>query len=131
MRRLDMVGRATEKQVHVYHIQNRPAVELAQLLQRIYGSQEQGRVASLHAHDDGNAVVGTAAGCGFWPTAFLPEPQAYRSATAAPAAAGLPVTTPAPAPDLGQPGAPPISGRPPLAAALVDDRTAGGVGGCR
>src|SRR5262249_18443092 len=47
VRRLDMVGRATEKQVHVYHIQNRPAVELAQLLTRIYGGQEQGRIASI------------------------------------------------------------------------------------
>lgn len=43
LRRIDMVGRATEKQVHVYHVQNRPAVELAQLLQRVYASHERGR----------------------------------------------------------------------------------------
>ena len=66
VRRLDMVGRATEKQVHVYHIQNRPAVELAQLLQRIYGGQEQGRVGSLTRTTIGDRVDGgTVAGCDF------------------------------------------------------------------
>lgn len=39
MRRIDMVSKATEKQVHVYHIQNRTAVELASLLQRVYSGQ--------------------------------------------------------------------------------------------
>jgi general secretion pathway protein D len=43
LRRIDMVGKATEKQVHVYHVQNRPAVELGQLLHRVYASQELGR----------------------------------------------------------------------------------------
>ena len=47
LRRLDMVGQATEKQVHVYHIQHRPAGELAQLLQKIYGQQDPG---GPHAH---------------------------------------------------------------------------------
>jgi general secretion pathway protein D len=43
LRKLDLVGRATEKQVHAYHVQNRPAVELAQLLQRVYAGQDQSR----------------------------------------------------------------------------------------
>jgi general secretion pathway protein D len=43
LRRIDMAGKATDKQVHVYHVQNRPAAELAQLLQRVYASQERGR----------------------------------------------------------------------------------------
>jgi len=43
IRRLDMVGAATEKQVNVYHVQNRPAAELAQLLTKVYGAQAQGR----------------------------------------------------------------------------------------
>ncbi len=43
IRKLDMVGQTTDKQVHVYHVQNRPAVELAQLLQKIYGSQDPSR----------------------------------------------------------------------------------------
>jgi general secretion pathway protein D len=46
IRKLDMVGQATTKQAHVYHVQNRPAVELAQLLQKIYASQEQPRGAT-------------------------------------------------------------------------------------
>lgn len=45
MRRIDMVSRAVEKQVHVYHIQNRGAVELAALLQRVYAGQA-GRIST-------------------------------------------------------------------------------------
>ena len=40
IKRLDMVGAAVEKQVNVYHVQNRPAAELAQLLQKVYQSQK-------------------------------------------------------------------------------------------
>ena len=43
LRRIDLAGQATEKQVHVYHVQNRPAGELAVLLRRVYGSQQQER----------------------------------------------------------------------------------------
>ena len=46
LKRIDMVGQATEKQVHVYHVQNRPAVELAQLLRRVYAAQDQARVST-------------------------------------------------------------------------------------
>jgi general secretion pathway protein D len=49
MRRLDMVGKATEKQVHVYHIQHRPAAELAQLLQKVYGQQEPTRGSNVRS----------------------------------------------------------------------------------
>ena len=128
VRRLDMVGRATEKEVHVYHIQNRPAVELAQLLQRIYGSQDQGRVATLT-----RTTTATVSSGGPLPDAvsggqppFLPGAPGVPSVTAAPVATGLPaVTTPAPTPDVGQAGAPPVSARPPLAATIADDRTTG------
>lgn len=40
--RIDMMGRATEKQAFVYHVQYRPAVEVAQLLQRVYGQRRSG-----------------------------------------------------------------------------------------
>jgi general secretion pathway protein D len=123
VRRLDMVGRATEKQVHVYHIQNRPAVELAQLLQRIYGAQEQGRVASLSRTTTATVSSGplpdavTAA-----QPPFLPGAPGIPAATA-PAA---PVTGPAPIPDVGQGTIAPLTPtRPPLAAAPLDDRSAG------
>jgi general secretion pathway protein D len=129
VRRLDMVGRATEKEVHVYHIQNRPAVELAQLLQRIYGSQEQGRVASLTRTTTATVSSGPLPDAVSGQPAFLPGSPGIPSVTAAPGGAGLPaapVTTPAPAPDLTQPpGAASISARPPLAATVVDDRSTG------
>ena len=41
IKRIDLVGAAAEKQVHVYHVQNRPAAELAQLLQKVYAQQAQ------------------------------------------------------------------------------------------
>jgi general secretion pathway protein D len=122
VRRLDMVGRATEKQVHVYHIQNRPAVELAQLLQRIYGAQEQSRVASLTRTTTATVSSGPLPDAVSTQPSFLPSAPGIPAATAAPVA---PVTTPAPAPDVGQAAAPASSLRPPLAGALTDDRTAG------
>jgi len=128
VRRLDMVGRATEKQVHVYHIQNRPAVELAQLLQRIYGGQEQGRVASISRTTTATLSSGPLPDAVSGQPAFLPGAPGIPSATAAPTTAiggTSPVTTPAPAPDLATPGAPPLAGRPPLAAAPLDDRSTG------
>jgi general secretion pathway protein D len=36
--RIDMASRATEKRVHVYHVQHRPSTELAQLLQKVYSA---------------------------------------------------------------------------------------------
>ena len=43
LRRMDLAGQATEKQVHVYHVQNRPAAELSVLLQKVYASQASDR----------------------------------------------------------------------------------------
>ena len=43
IKRIDLVGAAAEAQVHVYHVQNRPAAELAQILQKVYVSQGQAR----------------------------------------------------------------------------------------
>ena len=42
--RIDVATRATVKQVFVYPIRNRSAVELAALLQKIYGAQEQAKL---------------------------------------------------------------------------------------
>ncbi len=39
IRRIDLASKATEKQVHVYHVQNRPAAELATLLRKVYRTQ--------------------------------------------------------------------------------------------
>jgi len=36
LKRVDLVGQANEDQVHVYRVQNRPAAELAKLLQKVY-----------------------------------------------------------------------------------------------
>ena len=123
VRRLDMVGRATEKQVHVYHIQNRPAVELAQLLQRIYGGQEQGRVGSLT-----RTTMATVSTGGPLPDAISTQPTFLPGAPGIPATTALPpapITGPAPVLDIAPPIGPLGSARPPVAAAAVDDRTSG------
>ena len=49
--RIDLASRATEKQVNVYNVQHRPAVELAQLLQKVY----QSRAGSTNGAAQGSA----------------------------------------------------------------------------
>ncbi|WP_052699170.1 type II secretion system secretin GspD [Hyphomicrobium sp. 99] len=44
--RIDQASQATEKQVFVYHVQNRPAADLAQLLQKVYRSGSQNQQSS-------------------------------------------------------------------------------------
>lgn len=46
LRRIDLAGQASEKQVQVYHVQNRAASELGVLLQKVYASQTGNRVAT-------------------------------------------------------------------------------------
>ena len=48
LNRIDMASKATQKQVYVYHVQHRPAAELAQLIQRVYQGRSSGP-ASLSA----------------------------------------------------------------------------------
>lgn len=43
LRRIDLAGQATEKRVHVYHVKNRAAGELAALLRKVYASQVSSR----------------------------------------------------------------------------------------
>ena len=45
VRRLDQVSQEVQKRVHVYHVQNRPVQDLAQLLQKVYASQDPARGA--------------------------------------------------------------------------------------
>ncbi|MEQ1709903.1 MAG: type II secretion system secretin GspD [Hyphomicrobium sp.] len=88
LKRIDLAGRATEKQVHVYHVQNRPAVELAQLLQRVYAAQDQNtsrpsptltapRDAPVTLSSNGGDVVANPAGAApfFAPVPLAPPPQ--------------------------------------------------------
>lgn len=49
LRRIDMAGQASERQVNVYHVQNRPAAELATLLQKVYLAQTGRSSAQVQA----------------------------------------------------------------------------------
>jgi general secretion pathway protein D len=89
IRKIDMAGKASEKQVHVYHVQNRPAGEMAQLLQKIYASQDRSRTQSSLS-DPGAAVSLTS------PQAPFPASSGATSsnatASASPLLAPQPVT---------------------------------------
>lgn len=56
IRRVDTLGGADDKQLYIYHIQNRPAGELATLLQRIYSSElkGEGKVVATTSASGGN-----------------------------------------------------------------------------
>jgi general secretion pathway protein D len=140
LRRLDMVGRATEKQVHVYHVQNRPAQELAQLLQRVYASQQQAS-ASNAVVTGSTAAAGstqTSAVAGFDPVLGAPT----RTAPAQTTTPGLPALPASPLPPArettGNSAPPAVAGLPALDAPPtagragaepahrpIDDRTTG------
>jgi general secretion pathway protein D len=49
LRRIEKVSRTTQNQFFTYHVQNRPAAELAQLLQRIYAAESQAAGAAPSA----------------------------------------------------------------------------------
>ncbi len=115
LKRIDLAGRATEKQVHVYHVQNRPAIELSQLLQRVYSAQDTSsprQQPGLTAPRDASVTVSSANGGDlvanpsgappfFSPVPLAPPPQVVVQAQVAPPPGGdvaqLPVTPGPPA----------------------------------
>lgn len=88
IRKFDIIGRGTEKQVHVYHVQNRPASELAALLRRVYQSQSAAREAG-----PGTGSLGTAGTAGATADGSAPAP-APPVVIAAPGPTGLPALPP-------------------------------------
>ncbi len=148
LKRIDLAGRATQQQVNVYHVQNRPAAELAQLLQRVYSGQEgpagRGSAFTPTAPRDAPVTLSTASASGasapnpagappfFSPVPLAPPPQIVVQTQSASGA------SPVPAPDLGlasgtsaaQPGAASTTGSTDVSGRSVsssppDDRAAG------
>jgi general secretion pathway protein D len=60
VRRLDQVNQEVQKRVHVYHVQNRAVQELAQLLQKVYASQEPARGTSAPGPSSGSGSAALA-----------------------------------------------------------------------
>lgn len=87
--RIDMMGRATEKQAFVYHVQHRPASEIAQLLMKVYTPP---RPQSTVAQSIGTTAVTTTASIspGTGDETFGPAPPA-------------PIAVPVPVPQAGGP----------------------------
>lgn len=134
LQRLDLASRATDKQVHVYHVQNRPAVELAQLLQKVYQGQEAGRGATAQSSSTAPRDVTVTLSAPAQP----PVPTSSGSVLAGPSPTGTAFGPAAPASPLAgansgasasladpaQPSASPT--QPPLmTGSLPDDRTSG------
>lgn len=59
LKRIDMASKATEKQVHIYRAQHRPAVELAPILQKVYQAQTAASSSSnsLSKPSSGSSLV--------------------------------------------------------------------------
>jgi general secretion pathway protein D len=54
LQRIDLAGQATAKQIHVYHVQNRSAAEVAELLQKVYTSQIRPRQTETASTEPGS-----------------------------------------------------------------------------
>lgn len=141
IKRIDLVGEASRKQVHVYHVQTRPATEVARLLQQVYTPAEAGQSGAARGRTQPGSTAsdptqfsppptGPLGGQGTIPlgvtsTPGAIEPQPLTSAPSPLAAAG----TPGGVPGVGaQPEAPPATtGSIPGGAARApdDDRNAG------
>ena len=118
--RIDVATRATVKQVFVYPIRNRPAIELAQLLQKIYGSQDQARAgvaASAASRPPGSTVIAP----GPFPDALVLRPGLQPMPP--PAAPG--VTAPPPGPETDPTQAAPTAATTTGAIGPRDDRASG------
>lgn len=94
--RIDMMGRATEKQVYVYNVQYRPSAEVALLLQKIYGARRTERQVVQQELSDENGRDGLATGSAGAPQGPSSEPPPQVVSGLHPG--GIPQIAPAPSP---------------------------------
>ena len=85
--RIDLAGRATEKQAFVYHVQYRPASEIAQLLQKLY-SQPRAQAAAA----GGGIVTGAIASSTVAPAVTDVDPDTFNPAFRTPPSLASPQT---------------------------------------
>lgn len=96
LRRIDLVTRETVKQVFVYPIRNRSAPELAQLLQKIYGSQDQAKAAAASRPPGTIATTPD----GPLPDALVPRPPSVQSVIPPATVSTTPPPTAPPTPEF-------------------------------
>ena len=114
--RIDLAGRATEKQAFVYHVQFRPASEIALLLQKIYAPPRNASSATSSVGTTGTTATATATTGPGGPESFGPQPpEPIR--TAGTLGGGPQPLAPPPPPDLGK--TPPQATLPPAGEALA------------
>ena len=142
IKRIDMASEATEKRAFVYHVQYRPAQELAQLLHKVYagssGASEATRFADIQgpgqsSSANGSTAIAQPADQAFTndPTRALTGPLPQQAATVrvavTPAAAAATPAAADAAGDAATDGATGATGNPSgsLARAIPDDRGSG------
>ncbi|MGQ0672488.1 MAG: type II secretion system secretin GspD [Hyphomicrobium sp.] len=90
IRRIDMMGQATEKQAFVYHVQFRPATEVAQLLQKVYaarrvdsasGQQSTASTTTATAVSTGGELLAPSPASSSLASPAIPSPQPISPAT--------------------------------------------------
>jgi general secretion pathway protein D len=137
IKRIDRAAKATDKQVHVYHVQHRPANEVANLLQKVYstGGQRGGTTTSSSSNSSttrtstspdgglGSTSLGSTTGIG---STGIGSSGTGSSGIGGSASGGGTGVAPAVAPGFGSATTTPVTQQP---VASSDPITTGSVGG--
>lgn len=92
LKRIDLASKATEKQVHIYKAQHRPATELAPLLQKVYQAQAGSSSVTSSSSKPSSSLFGSdsaAGGASAASIAPIGGPQPFGSAGMSSAGTGL------------------------------------------
>lgn len=131
--RIDLASKATEKQVYVYHVQHRPAAELAQLLQKVYQPRGSSGASTQSSAMGSNRASGSSAlttdnGAVAGNAGSAPAAGSSAASGGSTVGAGTPAVSPAPL-DSGSPAsAVAAGGSDPLATGSTSPPFAGGGG---
>jgi general secretion pathway protein D len=122
IKRIDRASKATDKQVHVYHVQHRPANEVAGLLQKVYsaGGQRGGSTSTTSTSSSSRTSTSPDAGLG------ATSLGSTTGGSATSGSSGAQSVTPAVAPGFGGAGSSPAA--PPQSVTASEPITTGSIG---
>jgi general secretion pathway protein D len=124
IKRIDRASKATDKQVHVYHVQHRPANEVANLLQKVYsaGGQRGGSTSTTTSSSSSRTSTSPDGGLGSTSLGSTTGLSTGAGGSSSSGAGGAPSVTPAVAPGFGA-----TATTAPIAAASSEPITTGSV----
>lgn len=127
IKRIDKAAKATDKQVHVYHVQHRPANEVATLLQKVYSTGQRGSTTSTTSSSSSTRSTTGSDGGGFGSTSLGSTTGLGTGGASGFGSSGAQSVTPAVAPGFGGAAStPPAPSPQPVAAS--DQIITGSVG---